>query len=54
MRDGKNIRNSPLSREKVLISGEGNGTLRGVFTTRSDCMRAAFEVDSRAESEDQG
>jgi len=27
-RDGKNINKTPLSREKVLISGYGNGRLR--------------------------
>ena len=31
MRDGKNINKFALSREKLLISGYGNGRLRPVF-----------------------
>jgi hypothetical protein len=48
MRDGKNITNSPLSHENVLISGYGNGTLRAVFTAREDCVRFRLEVSCRA------
>jgi hypothetical protein len=42
MRDGKNINNSPLSHENVLISGYGNGTLRAVFVAREDGLRFPF------------
>ncbi len=35
MRDGKNINKTPLSREKVLISGFVNGTLRRYFILTS-------------------
>jgi hypothetical protein len=41
MRDGKNINKFALSRERVLISGHGNGRLRVVFTRSSRIVRSS-------------
>ena len=42
MRDGKNINKFALSRERVLISGHGNGRLRVVFTRSRGLSEVPF------------
>lgn len=46
-RDGKNINKSPLSREKVLISGYVNGRLRAYFILTSCAL--SFYVSDECE-----